>query len=89
MPFDTLRLRLVKLAVRVVDLKRQIKLHLPTSTPDQTIFTLVLGRLPLHPQPWRWDGSGAGFRPLTLLGDDLRLRSPARERFRCRIARGS
>jgi hypothetical protein len=37
---------MVKLAVRVVDLKRQIKLHLPTSTPDQAIFTLVLGRLP-------------------------------------------
>jgi hypothetical protein len=46
MQFDTLRLRLVKLAVRVVDLKRQIKLHLPTSTPDQAIVTLVLGRLP-------------------------------------------
>jgi hypothetical protein len=46
MQFDTLRLRLVKLAVRVVDLKRQIKLHLPTSTPDQVIFTLMLGRLP-------------------------------------------
>ena len=46
MQFDTLRLRLVKLAVRVVDLKRQIKLHLPTSTPDQAIFTLILGRLP-------------------------------------------
>jgi hypothetical protein len=46
MQFDTLRLRLVKLAVRVVDLKRQIKLHLPTSTPDQAIFAMVLGRLP-------------------------------------------
>jgi len=30
----------------VVDLKRHIKLHLPTSTPDQVIFTLMLGRLP-------------------------------------------
>jgi hypothetical protein len=46
MQFDTLRLRLVKLAVRAVDLKRKIKLHLPTSTPDQAIFALVLGRLP-------------------------------------------
>ena len=45
MQFDTLHLRLVKLAVRVVDLKRKIKLHLPTSTPDQAIFALVLGRL--------------------------------------------
>ena len=30
----------------VVVLMRQIKLHLPTSTPDQAIFTLILGRLP-------------------------------------------
>jgi hypothetical protein len=29
------------------NLKRQIKLHLPNSTPDQAIFALVLGRLRL------------------------------------------
>jgi hypothetical protein len=46
MQFDTLRLRLIKVAVRVVDLKRQIKLHLPTSTPNHAIFALLLGRLP-------------------------------------------
>jgi hypothetical protein len=46
MQFDTLRLRLVKLAVRVVDLKLQIKLHLPTSTPDQAIFAGSWARLP-------------------------------------------
>jgi hypothetical protein len=46
MQFDTLRLRLVKLAARVVDLKRQIKLHLPTSTPNQAIFALALARIP-------------------------------------------
>jgi hypothetical protein len=46
MQFDTLRLLLVKLVVRVVELKQQIKLHLPTCTPDQAIFTLVLQRLP-------------------------------------------
>ncbi len=46
MQFDTLRLRLVKVAARVVDLKRQIKLLLPTSTPDQAIFALVLTHLP-------------------------------------------
>jgi hypothetical protein len=28
------------------ELKRKIKLHLPTSMPDQAIFALVLGRLP-------------------------------------------
>ncbi len=46
MQFDTLRLRLMKIAARVVDLKSQIKLHLPTSAPDQVIFALLLGRLP-------------------------------------------
>jgi Transposase DDE domain group 1 len=46
MQVDTLRLRLIKVAARVVDLKRQVKLHLPTSTPDQAIFALVLARLP-------------------------------------------
>ena len=46
MQFDTLRLRLVKPAVRVVDLKRKIKLHLPTGTPDQAIFKLIPERLP-------------------------------------------
>jgi hypothetical protein len=44
--FDTLRLRLVKLAARVVELKTQIKVHLPSSAPDQAIMRLVLGRLP-------------------------------------------
>jgi hypothetical protein len=44
--FDTLRLRLIKLAVRVVELKARIKLHLPSSAPCQPIFALVLGRMP-------------------------------------------
>src|SRR6266478_7744321 len=34
MQFDTLRLRLIKIAARVVELKKQIKIHLPSSTPD-------------------------------------------------------
>ncbi len=46
MPFDTLRLRLVKIAARVVELKTQIKIHLPSSAPDQAIFATLLGRLP-------------------------------------------
>jgi Transposase DDE domain group 1 len=46
MQFDTLRLLVVNLVVRVVELKQQVRLHLPTCTPDQTIFALVLGRLP-------------------------------------------
>jgi len=43
--FDTLRLRLIKLAVRVDVLKRQIRLHLPRATPDQAIFALALTRM--------------------------------------------
>jgi hypothetical protein len=46
MQFDTLRLRLIKLAVRVVELKKQIKIHLPSSAPDQAIFAMLLDRLP-------------------------------------------
>jgi Transposase DDE domain group 1 len=44
--FDTLRLRLMKLAVRVVELKTRIALHLPSACPDQAIIRLVLDRLP-------------------------------------------
>ncbi len=44
--FDTLRLRLVKLAVRVVEMKTQVKLHLPSSAPCQSILAFVLGRVP-------------------------------------------
>jgi Transposase DDE domain group 1 len=46
MQFDTLRLRLVKIAARVVELKTQLKIHLPSSAPDQAIFATLLGRLP-------------------------------------------
>jgi hypothetical protein len=44
--FDTLRLRLIKLAVRVVEMKTQIKLHLPGRPPCQSILAFVLGRMP-------------------------------------------
>src|SRR5713226_3733728 len=46
MQFDTLRLRLIKIVARVVELKKQIKIHLPSSTPDQAIFGIILNRLP-------------------------------------------
>jgi len=46
MQFDTLRLRLLKLAARVVELKKQINIHLPSSTPDQAIFARLLDHLP-------------------------------------------
>src|SRR5512144_1115352 len=44
--FDTLRLRLIKIAARIVEMKTKIKLHLPTSAPDQAVVRLALGRLP-------------------------------------------
>jgi hypothetical protein len=44
--FDTLRLRLVKLAMRVVELKTRVTLHLPAACPDQAILRLVLERMP-------------------------------------------
>lgn len=44
--FDTLRLRLIKLAARIEVLKRKVRLHLPSSTPNQTIFAYALNRLP-------------------------------------------
>ena len=44
--FDTLRLRLIKLAARVVELKTMIKVHLPTACPARDVLHLVLGRMP-------------------------------------------
>nr|WP_081731371.1 transposase [Mesorhizobium sp. L2C054A000] len=44
--FDTLRLRLIKIAARVVEMKSQIRLHLPTLCPDQRILRIVLDRIP-------------------------------------------
>lgn len=46
MQFDTMRLRLLKLAARVVELKKQVKIHLPSSAPDQAIFGMLLDRMP-------------------------------------------
>jgi Transposase DDE domain group 1 len=44
--FDTLRLRLIKTAARIVEMKTKIKVHLPSSASDQAIWHLALGRLP-------------------------------------------
>jgi hypothetical protein len=44
--FDTLRLRLIKIAARVVEMKTMIWVHLPTSCPAQDILRLSLGRIP-------------------------------------------
>jgi hypothetical protein len=43
--FDTLRLRMIKLAVRVESLKKSVRLHLPRSMPDQTVFAYALARM--------------------------------------------
>jgi len=43
--FDTLRLRLIKIATRVEVLTRQVRPHLPKATPNQAIFALALSRL--------------------------------------------
>src|SRR5271165_1682026 len=44
--FDTLRLRLIKIAARVVEMKTMIRIHLPTSCPGQEIVRFALGRIP-------------------------------------------
>jgi hypothetical protein len=44
--FDTLRLRLIKLAVRIEVMKTQVRLYLPKAMPEQAIFTLLLTRMP-------------------------------------------
>jgi len=44
--FDTLRLRLIKIAARVVEMKTMIQVHLPTSCPAQDVLRLALGRIP-------------------------------------------
>ena len=44
--FDTLRLRLIKIAARVVEMKTKIRVHLPTSCPAQDILRLVHARIP-------------------------------------------
>lgn len=44
--FDTLRLRLIKIAARVVEMKTMIKVHLPTACPVQETLRLVMTRIP-------------------------------------------
>jgi len=44
--FDTSRLRLLKIAARVVEMKTMIRVHLPSSCPVQRILNYALGRIP-------------------------------------------
>ncbi len=43
--FDTMRLRLIKLAARVDVLKSKIRIHLPSAAPDQAVLACALSRL--------------------------------------------
>ncbi len=43
---DTLRLLLIEIAARVVEMKTVIRVHLPSSCPAQDILRLVLDRIP-------------------------------------------
>ena len=43
--FDTLRLRLIKIAACVVEMKTMLRVHLPTSCPGQNILRFALGRI--------------------------------------------
>lgn len=44
--FDTLRLRLIRIAARVVEMKTMIRVYLPTSCPGQEILRFALQRIP-------------------------------------------
>ena len=44
--FDTSRLRLIKIAAHVIEMKTMIRVHLPTSCPAQDILRFALGRIP-------------------------------------------
>ena len=44
--FDTLRLRLIKIAARVVEMKTMIRIHLPTSCCGQDILRFALEKIP-------------------------------------------
>ena len=44
--FDTLRLRLIKIAARVVEMKTRVTVHLPSACPAAPIMRLLLERLP-------------------------------------------
>ena len=44
--FDTLRLRLIKIAARVVEMKTMIRVHLPTSCCGQDILRFALETIP-------------------------------------------
>lgn len=44
--FDTVRLKLIKIAARVVEMKTMIKVHLPSACPVKPVLHLLLTRVP-------------------------------------------
>jgi hypothetical protein len=46
MQFDSLRLRLIKITARVIEMKTQLNIHLASSAPAQAIFVLLGNCLP-------------------------------------------
>jgi hypothetical protein len=42
--FATLRLRLIKIAARVIEGAARIRIRLPSGCPDQALFRLLAGR---------------------------------------------
>lgn len=44
--FDTLRLRLIKIAAHVIEMKTMIKIHMPTACPAQEVLRHALTRIP-------------------------------------------
>ena len=44
--FDTLRLHLIKIAARVVEMKTLIRVQWPTACPNQQIVRVALDRIP-------------------------------------------
>ena len=48
--FHTIRLRLLKIAARVVEYKQRIRMHLPSSCADKALFRIIaLGLAPSEP----------------------------------------
>jgi len=43
--FATIRLRLIKIAARVVEGTARIRVYLPTACPDRAVFRALAGRL--------------------------------------------
>ncbi len=47
--FATLRLRLIKIAARVIEKAARIRVSLPTACPERQIFVLLAGRVAARP----------------------------------------